>query len=281
MQCPICYDEIQFDDDESAAMESRVEKQSRAVCLKECKHTFCSSCLQEHCHQSIMSFGRYEFIACPMNPLCNCYVMADEVRDVLFPEHESVYQRYVRWNQQAKDPTLAPCPTCGQLAKAPVSSDMNERFVSANGTMLALDANRRSCLVETCPQAVFCCIRGNLHVHQTCGEYMTMPSIQSSEQQIAMSNKLIDSTTKPCSHCGVRIEKSFGCDLILCTRCFKHFCYDCGTHKQLERMFKHSDDMQVCRGCNRMYNNHGQYRDAPHWNSRRAKWKRESGCVVS
>ncbi|EIW72764.1 hypothetical protein TREMEDRAFT_24487 [Tremella mesenterica DSM 1558] len=38
----------------------------------------------------------------------------------------------------------------------------------------------------------------------------------------------LDSRTRPCSGCGVRVEKSHGCNHMTCNRCHSHFCYRCG-----------------------------------------------------
>lgn len=37
----------------------------------------------------------------------------------------------------------------------------------------------------------------------------------------------IHAHTKPCPHCGVRIEKNGGCDYIQCTQCGYEFCWEC------------------------------------------------------
>ncbi|WWC86300.1 uncharacterized protein L201_001173 [Kwoniella dendrophila CBS 6074] len=38
----------------------------------------------------------------------------------------------------------------------------------------------------------------------------------------------LESKTRPCSGCGVRVEKSHGCNHMTCGRCNAHFCYRCG-----------------------------------------------------
>lgn len=39
-------------------------------------------------------------------------------------------------------------------------------------------------------------------------------------------------TTRPCPKCHVRIERSSGCDHVVCTRCQQAFCYACNRSKQ-------------------------------------------------
>ena len=38
----------------------------------------------------------------------------------------------------------------------------------------------------------------------------------------------MESETRACSGCGVRVQKSFGCNHMTCGRCQAHFCYRCG-----------------------------------------------------
>ncbi|ORX36001.1 hypothetical protein BD324DRAFT_581472 [Kockovaella imperatae] len=42
------------------------------------------------------------------------------------------------------------------------------------------------------------------------------------------NRKWLESKTRACSGCGVRVEKSHGCNHMTCGRCQAHFCYRCG-----------------------------------------------------
>lgn len=174
------------------------------------------------------------------------------------------------------------CPTCNDLASS--SGLMGQPFAS--------DPNRRFCRDPTCPQFTFCSVHGNLHPYQFCSDYLCSPAASSKKQLdlTPTTDETIQRTTKPCSRCGVRIEKSAGCDLIICTNCYEYFCYKCGTHKNLVQLKgkKSSAPVLHCRQCANIYTDHGFYRHAPRWGSsstsrQRQWWRRqkEQGCVVS
>jgi E3 ubiquitin-protein ligase RNF14 len=43
------------------------------------------------------------------------------------------------------------------------------------------------------------------------------------------NKKWLESRTRACAGCGVRVEKSHGCNHMTCGRCNAHFCYRCGS----------------------------------------------------
>nr|XP_018267239.1 uncharacterized protein I303_01224 [Kwoniella dejecticola CBS 10117]OBR89397.1 hypothetical protein I303_01224 [Kwoniella dejecticola CBS 10117] len=49
----------------------------------------------------------------------------------------------------------------------------------------------------------------------------------------------LESKTRPCSGCGVRVEKSHGCNHMTCGRCNAHFCYRCGDPIKPTDPYKH------------------------------------------
>ncbi|WWC66318.1 uncharacterized protein I206_100219 [Kwoniella pini CBS 10737] len=49
----------------------------------------------------------------------------------------------------------------------------------------------------------------------------------------------LESKTRPCSGCGVRVEKSHGCNHMTCGRCNSHFCYRCGDPIKPTDPYKH------------------------------------------
>ena len=42
------------------------------------------------------------------------------------------------------------------------------------------------------------------------------------------NKKWLEQRTRACAGCGVRVEKSHGCNHMTCGRCGSHFCYRCG-----------------------------------------------------
>jgi E3 ubiquitin-protein ligase RNF14 len=47
------------------------------------------------------------------------------------------------------------------------------------------------------------------------------------------NKKWLEQRTRACAGCGVRVEKSHGCNHMTCGRCGSHFCYRCGTSVSL------------------------------------------------
>ena len=51
--------------------------------------------------------------------------------------------------------------------------------------------------------------------------------VRDAEEEIE-TDKWMKSNTQKCPQCETAIEKSMGCNHMLCTRCKTHFCYLCG-----------------------------------------------------
>jgi predicted RNA-binding Zn-ribbon protein involved in translation (DUF1610 family) len=49
------------------------------------------------------------------------------------------------------------------------------------------------------------------------------------------NKKWLDERTRACAGCGVRVEKSHGCNHMTCGRCGAHFCYRCGASVSFHR----------------------------------------------
>jgi E3 ubiquitin-protein ligase RNF14 len=53
-------------------------------------------------------------------------------------------------------------------------------------------------------------------------------------QEDEANKKWLENSTRACAGCGVRVEKSHGCNHMTCGRCGTHFCYRCGKSVSLE-----------------------------------------------
>ena len=60
--------------------------------------------------------------------------------------------------------------------------------------------------------------RGKKNIERMVGKYLE-------EEE---NKKWLDERTRACAGCGVRVEKSHGCNHMTCGRCGAHFCYRCG-----------------------------------------------------
>ncbi|KAJ2003141.1 hypothetical protein GGI06_005664, partial [Coemansia sp. S85] len=55
-----------------------------------------------------------------------------------------------------------------------------------------------------------------------------LESMLEREEKESESLRFIETVTRACPTCGVRIVKAYGCNHIRCTQCNSHFCYLCG-----------------------------------------------------
>lgn len=99
---------------------------------------------------------------------------------------------------------------------------------------------------EGCGYA-FCVEHSAAHPGMTCAAYMAR---QSQDPDIQASLAVLESTTKPCPHCGAGIEHAGGCDHVRCPACHLDFCWRCGS-TQLTGKYTRS-----CSRCGQVYLDH-------------------------
>jgi len=99
------------------------------------------------------------------------------------------------------------CPKCGTLCKPDVDED---------GNVVA---------EMECPecQSEFCYYHSNAHVGQSCDDYRKK---MLRDEQLAEQGALRH--TKACPECGIRTEKTGGCNHMTCHRCGADWCWVCG-----------------------------------------------------
>ena len=60
------------------------------------------------------------------------------------------------------------------------------------------------------------------------------------------NKKWLDERTRACAGCGVRVEKSHGCNHMTCGRCGAHFCYRCGASVSVFSQCCRSTEVRKC-----------------------------------
>ena len=60
--------------------------------------------------------------------------------------------------------------------------------------------------------------------------------------QTVLSEKWVSSRSKPCPHCGVRIEKFEGCNKVTCFKCNTYFCWICSSQLNQGNPYLHFND---------------------------------------
>lgn len=74
-----------------------------------------------------------------------------------------------------------------------------------------------------------------MHTNETCQQYAARYAAASEERRRqehagtdAATQALLAATTKRCPSCNTAIERTAGCDHMICTVCWHHFCWLCG-----------------------------------------------------
>jgi hypothetical protein len=240
--CPICYESFVNHDGETGTFDSPKER----LAIQGCDHEFCRECLTNHCKHAISV--REIPIRCPASASDKCENVLPEpqIQELLctgsdvakygsISDQTSVdlgsadWIRFQRFQRMLQDPSLISCARCSE----PMSKEDNSTL---NG-----DENQLTC--PSCGHT-FCFVHGDAHPGMTCGAYTPA-------RQIRKSEKAIRKFTKPCSHCGIPIEKESGCDHIVCSSCKDDMCFRCGTHRYLS-----GEMVRSCRKCDQNYIDH-------------------------
>jgi E3 ubiquitin-protein ligase RNF14 len=187
----------------------------------DCRHVFCTCCIREQATIHIRD-GSLDALKCPQ-PGCGDSLQAHTLRQILDPE------TYERWEmltlQRALDqmPDAAYCPRCATLSL----EDLSEN-------------------VADCPRCfyIFCtlCNEGR-HPGVQCvsaetrlamlrrkaegGGGAAIAELRKQEHEM-MSLAMIEKSSKPCPSCGMAIQRSEGCNKMVCGNCNAFFCYKCG-----------------------------------------------------
>ena len=94
---------------------------------------------------------------------------------------------------------------------------------------------------STC-EGKFCANHGLQHLGQTCLQFQNSPQ----GKALAETERALEKFTKECKRCGCRVQKSFGCDHVVCGACHGEMCWRCGTHEHLEQQ---RPGVQFCKNC--------------------------------
>jgi hypothetical protein len=252
--CPICYETFSDQLELGCQEDDSLKCQRERLRLDDCGHEFCRECLINHCKHAVSVRGIP--ICCPAaSAAVDCPVVLPErlIEELLCDPSASQYgsmsnththenletsrewHRYLRFKRLIEDPTLVSCTRCHELMS-----------IHDNRT---LDGEENKLICPSCGHD-FCSVHGDAHTGMTCDEYK--PERRSdSERQIRKSEKIIRKFTKPCSHCGVPIQKESGCDHIVCTSCKDDMCFRCGTHDHLI-----GEMVRSCKQCEQNFIDH-------------------------
>lgn len=266
--CPVCLEDYDNNNNDYCEngnenyndLESGAGGPTQRVTLSgACNHSFCRNCLRQHCHYAIKA--RRVPITCPrwsaaaatttttdaVGLSCDQHVPDDTVQTVLLENSCTaknsgqdlirVWQRYQTLLRLSRDSSLVECPSCEHLVRT-TTARSSDTLITNN------DKNDLHC--PACQES-FCRIHGHSHAGISCAAFFATPAARLLEQ----TERTLQAWTKPCSHCGCRLQKAAGCDHVVCASCGNDLCWKCGTHVHLTgKLVRH------CAKCQRDYRDH-------------------------
>ncbi|CAI2165145.1 6556_t:CDS:2 [Funneliformis geosporum] len=226
--------------------------------INSCQHVFCQICLREY-FEILIREGSVIQVKCPdLGCKLQNKLTKEEMSEIVGPE---MSQRYVDLLEKQKletDPLVTYCPR--KVCQAPVKKDSSVE---------------KLCVCTKCTFA-FCwfCQRTWHGVGVPCAisnikkvvqEYMAADEATKSMFELRYGTKNIEklvkdaqeemetdkwkkSNTQKCPQCEAAIEKSMGCNHMLCTRCQTHFCYLCGNWVDPKEPYRHFNNVNT--SCN-------------------------------
>ncbi|XP_043584650.1 E3 ubiquitin-protein ligase RNF14-like isoform X2 [Bombus pyrosoma] len=212
-----------------------------------CGHVFCKDCIAGYLEIRIKD-GNVQNIYCPEEK-CTSEATPAQIKDLVSSE---LFAKYDSILLNATLDTMGDIVYCPRRnCQYPVSREPNEQV-----------ANCPICQYAFC---VYCkmvyhgiepCKVYSAEIHKVVAEYQEAPDDkkQQMEQRYgkkqlqtlvenAMSENWIKSNSQKCPKCQAAIEKSDGCNKMVCWRCNTYFCWLCNTVLNRDKPYEHFQDM--------------------------------------
>ncbi|KAF9073752.1 hypothetical protein BDP27DRAFT_1288622 [Rhodocollybia butyracea] len=230
-------------------------------CLQlSCGHVFCRTCLEDFWGLCITE-GEVSRVGCP-DPQCVKEGRQADEEEVARAVSEETVVRW-RWLKEKvmmdRDPTISICPMvlCQKPVPKPHDITANEESgwhrlrtcSSCSYSFCSFCKRTWHGPVSACPISAYETLvldylalpedsPGRQTIEHRFGRNIVAKMIATYREEQAFKQWLQDSAT-PCPGCNVHIEKSLGCNHMICTKCKQHFCYRCGAKLQAASPYQH------------------------------------------
>ncbi|KAK9308372.1 hypothetical protein QLX08_001558 [Tetragonisca angustula] len=212
-----------------------------------CGHVFCKDCMASYLEVRIKD-GNVQNIYCPEEK-CTSEITPAQIKDLVSSE---LFVKYDSILLSATLDTMGDIVYCPRRScQYPVSREPNEQM-----------ANCPICQYAFC---VYCkmvyhgiepCKVYSAEIHKVVAEYQEAPDDKKRQMEQrygkkqlqtlvenAMSENWIKSNSQKCPKCQTAIEKSDGCNKMVCWRCNTYFCWLCSTILNRDKPYEHFQDM--------------------------------------
>ncbi|KAG1810105.1 uncharacterized protein HD556DRAFT_1317944 [Suillus plorans] len=221
-----------------------------------CGHVFCRSCLTDFWSSCIRE-GDIGRVGCPDAVCVKAGQEAGEEDIVRVVEEEEV-ERW-KWLREKRvlerDPGMVHCPACQTAVPSPEESNEESGWARlrtcARCEFVFCAFCRRTWHgpISECPLAVtesFVMEYMGLEegdarryeIERRWGKRNVLRLVLKYEEE-RMNREWISRCCTSCPGCGVRVEKSAGCNHMTCIKCKQHFCYLCGEKLPGSEPYKH------------------------------------------
>lgn len=244
-------------DRRSYACEICLDFRPGADCLEVpgCGHLFCRDCLRDMFALHIRE-GDVDKVRCPIG--CEGALPTSTLSLVVSEEEVARYVKLCIKQRIEALPTSTHCPR--EFCAQPLERDPDEKLVVCGACEYAFCAD---CLrgwhgdQEPCRRQTLSFAFADRYLASTEEERRKLDRLYGAKnirrllldvEHERLAQKWFDQNTTPCPECGAQVEKSMGCNHILC-RCGHHYCYLCGeTLSKLNPYTHYSDKGLSCYG---------------------------------
>ncbi|RZF36039.1 hypothetical protein LSTR_LSTR005855 [Laodelphax striatellus] len=216
------------------------------VRFQPCSHVYCKDCIRSYL-QTRIAEGTVQMIKCP-NTDCDSNILPAQVREIVGPEQFAKYDQLLLTTMLETMSDIVRCPRVA--CQYPVTKEPDEKMALCPACSYAFCVHCKMGYhgVEPCrfkhheKEALLNeYLNGDEEVRrrleQKYGKHRLGNLIQTS-----LSEKWIDSNSKNCCNCNASIEKSEGCNKMLCWRCSTYFCWNCLTRLDAKAPYAHYYD---------------------------------------